>query len=193
MILDEWIENSFIIDIFRQLYLERKVYSHTPFSKRNFSRTRIDFWLVSNTISNYVEEVNYLPLIFKLFDHKPVQLIFKSKSKASNFINPRLLNISGLEQIPKITTLATYLDYITVTNENQSFLHLLHKDLTSSCIILKLLKDLLKLKNKKPTDKRLEIFISNCCHSIDLTLAPNNQVELIHSQSTLSISSHLFM
>ena len=49
-ILDEWIGNSFLIDIFRQFYLERKVYSHIPFKKCDFSRTRIDFWLVSNTI-----------------------------------------------------------------------------------------------------------------------------------------------
>ena len=43
LILGEWIENSFLIDIFRQLYPERKVYSHIPFNKRYFSRTRIDF------------------------------------------------------------------------------------------------------------------------------------------------------
>ena len=103
------------------------------------------------------------------------------------------MNISGLEQIAKITTLDTYLDYIRVTNENQHFLQLLLNDLTSSRIALKLLKDLLKFKNEIPTDKLLEIFISNCCHSIDLTLAPYNQMELIHNQSILSISSHLFM
>ena len=60
-ILSEWIENSFLIDIFRQLYPERKVYSHIPFNKRDFSRTRIDFWLVSDTISNHVREINHLP------------------------------------------------------------------------------------------------------------------------------------
>ena len=38
-ILNEWIENSFLIDIFRQLYPERKVYSHILFNKRDFSRT----------------------------------------------------------------------------------------------------------------------------------------------------------
>ena len=117
----------------------------------------MDFWLVSNTISNHFKEVNYLPLISKLFDHKPVQLVFKSNSRATNFINPMLLNISGLEQIAKITTLDTYLDYIAVTNENQPFLQLLRNDLTSSRIVLKLLKDLLKLKNEKPSDKLLEI------------------------------------
>ena len=61
-ILNEWIENSFLIDIFRQLYRERKEYSHIPFNKRDFSRTRIDFWLVSDKISNRVK-VNYLLLI----------------------------------------------------------------------------------------------------------------------------------
>ena len=69
------------------------------------------------------------------------------------------MNISGLEQIAKITTLDTYLDYIAVTNKNQPFLQLLRNDLTSSRIVLKLLKDLLKLINEKPTDKLLEIFI----------------------------------
>ena len=192
-ILNEWIENSFLIDIFRQLYPERKVYSHIPFNKRDFSRTRIDFWLVSDTISNNVREINYLPLISKLFYHKPVQLVFKSNSRATNFINPKLLKISGLEKIAKITTLDTYLDYIAATNENQNFLQLLRNDLTSSQITLALLKDLLKFKNEIPTDKLLEIFISNCCHSIDLTLAPYNQMEIIHNQSILSISSHLFM
>ena len=83
-ILGEWIEISFLIDIFRQLYPERKVYSHIPINKRNFSRTRIDFWLVSNTTSNYTKEINFLPLISKLFYHKPVQLVFKSNSKATN-------------------------------------------------------------------------------------------------------------
>ena len=32
-ILGEWIDNSFLIDIFRQLYPERKVYSHIPFNR----------------------------------------------------------------------------------------------------------------------------------------------------------------
>ena len=55
--------------------------------------------------------------------------------------------MSGLGQIAKITTLDTYLDYIIVTNKNQPFLQLLHNDLASSRLVLKLLKDLLKLKN----------------------------------------------
>ena len=33
MILGEWIDNSFLIDIFRQLYPEHKVYSHIPFNR----------------------------------------------------------------------------------------------------------------------------------------------------------------
>ena len=68
VMLGEWIDNSFLIDIFRQLYPERKVYSNIPFNKHDFSQTRIDFWLVSSTISNYVKEINYLPLLSKLFD-----------------------------------------------------------------------------------------------------------------------------
>ena len=56
-ILDERIESPFLIDIFRQLNPEHKVYSHILFNKRDFSRTQIDFWLVSNTISNHVKEV----------------------------------------------------------------------------------------------------------------------------------------
>ena len=55
--LDQWIENSILIDIFRQLYPERKVYSLLRFNKQDFSITRIDFWLVSNTIYNYVKEL----------------------------------------------------------------------------------------------------------------------------------------
>ena len=162
-ILGEWLENSFLIDIFRQLYPERKTYSHIPFNKRDYSRTRIDFWLVSDTIPNHVKEINYLPLLSKLFDHKPVQLVFKANSKAPNFINPKLLYISGLEQIAKITTLDTHLDYIVATNENQIFLQMLRNDLTSSRLTLALLKNLLKFKNETPTDKLLEIFNSKEC------------------------------
>ena len=112
---------------------------------------------MSSTISNYVKEINYLPLLFKLF----VQLAFKSTSKANTFINPRPLNISGLGQITKITTLDTYIDYIIVTNKNLPFLQLLRADFSNSLLVLKLLRDLLKLKNEIPADKLLEVFISN--------------------------------
>ena len=87
----------------------------------------------------------------------------------------------------------TYLDYIIVTNKNLPLMQLLRLDSASSRLVLKLLKDLLKLKNKRPTDKLREVFSSNCCHSIDINLAPYNQMEHIHDQSTHKISSHLFM
>ena len=122
------------------------VYSHIPFNKRVFSRTRIDFWLVSNNISTYVKDVTYLPLISELFYHKPVQLVLTSNIRVHNSVNPKLLNISES----------------------------LFSDLASARFVFKLLKDLLKLKNEIPTDKLLEIFISNCCHSID------NQIANIH-------------
>ena len=70
---------------------------------------------------------------------------------------------------------------------------MLRNDLIGSRLTLALLKSLLKFKNESPTDKLLDIFISNCCHSIDITLAPYSHTEIIHNQSTLSISSHLFM
>ena len=93
------------------------------------------------------------------------------------------MNISGLGQIAKITTLDNYLDYIIVTNKNLPLLQLLRVDLASSHLVLKLLKDLLKLINKIPTNKLLEVFISNCCNSIDLTLALYIQSNGTHTQS----------
>ena len=51
------------------------------------------------------------------------------------------------------------MDYITITNENQQFLQVLHRDLVSARLVFKLLKNVLKLKNEMPTEKLLEIFI----------------------------------
>ena len=128
-------ENSCLVDIFRQLYPERKVYIHIPFNKRDFCRTRIDFWLVSSNISAYIKDVNYLPLISSLFDHKLLQLIMSTNRRAQNFINPKVLNMIGLDQIDKITSLNTYMDYIITTNENQHILKAIHMDWVSARIV----------------------------------------------------------
>ena len=55
--------------------------------------------------------------------------------RAQNFINPKVLNIIGLDQIDKITSLNTYMDYIITTNENQHILKAIHMDWFSARIV----------------------------------------------------------
>ena len=76
----EWLGDNFIIDKFRSLYPQKLEYSYIPFNKTASNKSRIDHCLCSPSFSNFISNVEYLNLLSKRFDHKPI-LITCGKKK----------------------------------------------------------------------------------------------------------------
>ena len=72
--LASWCETGFVTDIFRHFYQDRRIFSHVPFNKNDYSRSRVDHFLCSTDFINSFSNVTYLAIDSKLFDHKYVLL-----------------------------------------------------------------------------------------------------------------------
>jgi hypothetical protein len=84
--LNNWISEGFAVDPFRALYPLEKEISNIPFRVRNnehrYSRSRLDFCLVSGSIIDSVSKVKYEDRIGSDFDHKEVFLFTGGTQKA---------------------------------------------------------------------------------------------------------------
>jgi exonuclease III len=76
--LNNWISDGFAVDPFRALYPFEKEVSYIPFRIRNnehrYSRSRLDFYLISGSIIDSISKVKYEDRIGSDFDHKEVFL-----------------------------------------------------------------------------------------------------------------------
>ena len=67
-------------DPYRVLYPHRKDYTFCPRSVLAINKSRIDFFIISNSIAPAVTECDIMPgLQSKLFDHKAITLEFNKK------------------------------------------------------------------------------------------------------------------
>jgi exonuclease III len=76
-VIGQWIEHGDCIEPFRAMYPEQKETSYIPFRGgrgNNYSRTRLDFFLISRNIINIVGKVVYEDRLGKDFDHKMTTL-----------------------------------------------------------------------------------------------------------------------
>jgi hypothetical protein len=88
--LNDWIQDGFAIDPFRFMYpLERET-SYIPFRTRQggdnlvqleYSRTRLDFYMMSPDLIDRVTKIVYDDPLGADFDHKGVNLVLGRKAK----------------------------------------------------------------------------------------------------------------
>ena len=79
-ILSSWVEDGYVVDIFRHLFPDRRIFSHVPVNKLDHSRSRIDHFLCSPDFVGSFLNQSYLALDSTLFDHKCVLLECVKKS-----------------------------------------------------------------------------------------------------------------
>jgi exonuclease III len=66
-----------LTDPYRLLYPNRIEFSYAPWGNSRENRSRIDFFLISETLAQQVEECLIKPSVqSKLFDHKAIELNF---------------------------------------------------------------------------------------------------------------------
>jgi exonuclease III len=81
-VLNDWIRENFLLDLFRALYPEMKEYSYIPFRNRGrdgrvdivYGKTRLDFFLISPDVLGSVKSVTYEDRLGADFDHKEVRM-----------------------------------------------------------------------------------------------------------------------
>ncbi len=73
-------------DPYRILYPNTREYTFTPSGVNQFNRSCLDFFLISNSLTDAVKNV-VIPhsLSSAAFDHKPVSLIFTKRENPFNF------------------------------------------------------------------------------------------------------------
>jgi exonuclease III len=110
-------ENCDLVDIFRIINTDTCDYTYVPFGKKN-TRSRIDFFAVSDSLIDYVNRCESSPnYCKKYFDHKPVILeIGKKFKKYEPRINNRVL---GHPLLKLVVTLAIYECYLRNRNINR--------------------------------------------------------------------------
>ena len=95
--LNFWIQSSFAYDRFRALYPEKIEFSYVPFNKTAKNRSRIDSIYCSPNFCSNIKKVEYLPLLSKTFDHKPIYFsIGKLRNNNSKSIDNTLLDLDFL-------------------------------------------------------------------------------------------------
>ena len=100
--------NESLIDPFRFKNPHLKEYSYVPFSQAR-NRSRIDFFLMSKSLTSLSLHCTYLPTNRDIFDHKYVILDFKApRTNISPKIDSSLLNIPGNWESGVISALDLY-------------------------------------------------------------------------------------
>jgi hypothetical protein len=82
-VINEWIDEGFVIEPFRALYPEKKEYSYVSFRQGNggwqHGKTRLDFFLISPALMNEISKVVYEDRISSDFDHREAVLTMGKK------------------------------------------------------------------------------------------------------------------
>jgi len=89
--LEQLCEELFIEDPYRVLHPVRRDYSYSPFGTVRGNKSRIDFFIISSSLLQGVEEcdISYSTQS-KLFDHKAINLNFAKKNRVVR--TPRIFN-----------------------------------------------------------------------------------------------------
>jgi exonuclease III len=78
--INSWIRNEFVIDPFRALYPEAREVSYVSFRRDGvnnevkWSKTRLDFFLISPELIDWISKIKYEDRLGSDFDHKEVTL-----------------------------------------------------------------------------------------------------------------------
>jgi exonuclease III len=99
-------------DPFRILFPNRIDFSYAPWNNIRNNRSRIDFFLISNDISECVTECSIKPHVqSKLFDHKAILLSFKPSATKNTrpVISENILRDPDIEIVVKLASYECYL------------------------------------------------------------------------------------
>jgi hypothetical protein len=111
-------------DPYRILYPNTREYTLTPSGENQLNRSRLDFFLVSNSSTDAVKNV-VIPhsLSSAVFDHKPVSLIFAKRENHFNFFSKD--NYIQREEIRSGVHLAVVECYVIHASLNAQFTNIM--------------------------------------------------------------------
>jgi exonuclease III len=118
--VNEFCEALNLTDPYRVLYPVKREYSYKPFGNTRKNRSRIDFFLVSNSLLDREFECSINKYTLgTFFDHKPIFLKFKAKNKNKKRkthlkINEAILRDPDIDIVLWFTVFETYLHYLRV-------------------------------------------------------------------------------
>jgi hypothetical protein len=119
--LREMSEMLDVTDPYRVLHPGRKDYSYVPRQAGRTNKSRLDFFLVSNSVIDKIVECNIVPhLQNKLFDHKAILLSFarNRKSQKNLKIEQSTTKEEELDIIVNLAAYETYLRHSGLENLN---------------------------------------------------------------------------
>jgi exonuclease III len=113
--ISELLLNFNLSDLFRFFYLDRKEYSYVPRYNLSQNKSRLDFFLVSDSLLDFTSDcLIHTALQNKLFDHKAVSLFFnKTRKKLPEryAISKKELNNDLLVFLVHATVAETYIQH----------------------------------------------------------------------------------
>jgi len=133
-ILLEQITTTFgLTDPYRIFYPNSREFTFIPRDKKNTSRSRLDFFLISDKIANFVQDCNIaLTLESSQFDHKAIGLSFKKKFGRSNrqIVSDKILENPLFDLLAQVSVAECYIHHI---NNSDSTLQINKPDLLLKC------------------------------------------------------------
>ena len=188
--INYFINDGAWVDAFRILYPDKKEYSFTPFAAEDrLYRSRLDFFLCNFELTSQIKEIEYPPLLSKLFDHKPCLVKFKEKksSPAPIRIDNALMDIPGIQQACRVEALEVLNDHLVDRNiinegliQRAKELLLLHKNLYAQII------------RYYPNDTLLNTIAVNYLCQIDTILTLIGDAEILFG-CPLNVDEDLFL
>jgi hypothetical protein len=157
--LNRWIDEGLVIDPYRALYPDAKEISYVSFRGRNergggvnFGKTRLDFFLVSPGIIDWVKRVRYEDRIGSDFDHKEVVMEFGGRSVAGKMV----IKDSTLTDI-MVEDLGWWVVYDCISHNLQDMDRNLENNLIQYDILLKEKENLIRMESMGGREEELVV------------------------------------
>jgi exonuclease III len=139
--LIELCEEKDLSDPFRFLYPNRADYSYMPRSINNRNKSRLDFFIITDSLLDYVSECEISPnLQNKLFDHKAVTVSFNLKNtQTGNTGRPTISNKDLDDDLLEFLIHATVSETYLIHSETEMYGRYSRQDLLNNCGRIKFL------------------------------------------------------
>jgi exonuclease III len=112
--LNQLLTSANLADPYRHFNPNTQEYTFIPFAADAINRSRLDFFLISNTLLEQCINCR-IPhcLVSSLFDHKQVTLSFKRENPyKKQTLNDAILTDADLKEIVEITTVECYINHL---------------------------------------------------------------------------------
>jgi len=111
--------NLSLIDPYRMLYPDTRDYTFTPMGENQINRSRLDFFLISNVLSEFVINVVIPHSLSSLaFDHKPVSLLFrKTPNNFNHFVKDNYILQEEFGAGVHIAVIECYIIHSIITDQ----------------------------------------------------------------------------